>query len=51
MYNIDWKRTIDPLIDNIKNQPEFKQILQELDVKFWKKHQQIKASLEEKGLL
>jgi len=42
---------IDPLIDPVKDNPEFQQLLQEIDTKFWKNHIKIKASLEEKGLL
>ena len=41
----------DPLIELIKEQPEFRQILEEIETKFWKNHQQIKTSLVEKGLL
>ncbi len=42
---------IDPLIDPVKDKPEFQQLLQEIETKFWKNHQRIKGSLEEKGLL
>ena len=42
---------IDPLTDPIKDNPEYQQLLKELDTKFWTKHKQIKARLEEKGLL
>lgn len=42
---------IDPLVDRIKDLPEFNTILREMDVKFWEKHNQIKASLRDKGLL
>ncbi len=42
---------IDPQIDPIKDNPEFQQLLQEIETKFWKDHQRIKGSLEEKGLL
>ena len=42
---------IDPLVDNIKDLPEFKKILSEIEIKFWNYHKQIKASLEEKELL
>ena len=41
----------DPLIDNIKDLPEFNKIFGKLETKFWKSHKQIKASLEEKQLL
>ena len=42
---------IDPLIDPIKDNPEFQLLLQDIETKFWKDHQRIKGSLEEKGLL
>lgn len=41
----------DPLAGNIKDHPEFKKILKNLENKFWKNHNEIKAALEEKGLL
>ena len=42
---------IDPLIDNIKDLPEFNKILTDLEIKFWRRHKRIKASLKEKNLL
>jgi len=42
---------MDPLTDNIKDLPEFKKILSDIEIKFWNSHKQIKASLEEKELL
>ena len=42
---------IDPLIDNIKDEPEFKMHMQELKTKFWDYHEEIRISLEEKGLI
>ncbi len=42
---------IDPLIDNMKNIPEFKRLLDEIEIKFWNSHKQTKASLEEKDLV
>ena len=42
---------MDPLIDNIKDLPEFKRILNEIEVKFWRYHDQIRASLDKKELL
>jgi len=42
---------IDPLVDNIKNLPEFKKILRNIENKFWDRHKRIKESLEEKRLL
>lgn len=42
---------IDPLIDLVKDNPEFQQLLQEIETKFWQDHERIKGSLEKKGLL
>ncbi len=42
---------IDPLIDNIKDYPEFKRLLKRIETKFWNNHKKIKSSLKEKGLL
>ena len=42
---------IDPILDNIKELPEFKKILTEIENNFWDNHNQIKESLEKKGLL
>ena len=42
---------MDPLTDNIKDIPEFKKIMKDIKDKFWNKHKQIKASLEEKELI
>lgn len=41
----------DPIYDNIRELPEFKKILAEMETKFWKDHDRIKATLEEKRLL
>ncbi len=42
---------IDPLFDNIKDTPEFRKILNDLEVKFRNRQKKIKASLEAKDLL
>ncbi len=42
---------IDPLVDNIKELPEFKEIMKNIKTKFWDYHQQVKLNLEEKDLL
>lgn len=42
---------IDPLVDNIKNLPEFRKIMDDIKIKFWDSHEQIKISLDEKELL
>ncbi len=42
---------IDPLVDNIKNLPEFQNILNEIETKFRNYHEQIRSSLEEEELI
>lgn len=42
---------IDPLVDTIKDLPEFKKIMKRLTTTFWKDHKEIKLSLEKKELL
>ena len=42
---------MDPLVDNIKDLPEFKRIYKEMEAKFWKNHRQIKIALKAKGLV
>jgi TolB-like protein/Tfp pilus assembly protein PilF len=49
-----WRITIlkyDPVFDNIRELTEFKEILSEIESKFWANQKRIKASLEDKGLL
>lgn len=41
----------DPLVDNCKDLPEFKEILDDIDARFWATHEKTRAMLEEKGLL
>ncbi len=41
----------DPLIDNIREQPECKVILDEIESAFWKYHKRIRASLEVENLI
>ena len=41
----------DPLFDNVSELPEFKQIMREIEVKFWSYHKEIKDRLREKDLL
>jgi len=43
--------TLDPIMDDIKDLPEFKKIFAEIETKFWNYHEQIKASLKENELL
>jgi TolB-like protein/AraC-like DNA-binding protein/Tfp pilus assembly protein PilF len=42
---------LDPLMDNIKDLPEFKKIFSEIENKFWQNHNSITASLKNKKLL
>jgi class 3 adenylate cyclase/TolB-like protein/Tfp pilus assembly protein PilF len=42
---------LDPLFDNLRDLPEFKAITNDLETKFWQRHEQIKLSLEEKELI
>ncbi|HYX07612.1 MAG TPA: helix-turn-helix domain-containing protein [Bacteroidales bacterium] len=42
---------IDPLVDNIKELPEFNEIMKDIEMKFQENHQQIKVSLESQQLL
>lgn len=42
---------IEPLFDGIKDHPEYKTIIKEINAKFWKYHDEMRQELEEKGLL
>ena len=41
----------DPLVDNIKELPEFSKAMKKLETKFWDRHQRFRTSLKDKGLL
>lgn len=41
----------DPMFDNIREHPNFKKLLSEMEDKFWENHERVKANLKEKGLL
>lgn len=41
----------DPIMDPIRNHPDYKKVINTIETKFWDRHREIKASLEEKGLL
>ena len=41
----------DPLFENVNDLPEFKKIIREIELKFWKYHKQIKDTLKDKELL
>jgi TolB-like protein/AraC-like DNA-binding protein/Tfp pilus assembly protein PilF len=42
---------MDPLLDNLKDLPEFKKLSKKIENKFWENHEDIKTSLEGKGLI
>ena len=42
---------LEPLVDNIKNLPEFKRIFNEIETKFWNNNEVVKNTLKEKDLL
>jgi len=42
---------IDPLIDNMKDNPDFRKLLHTIDINFQKHHREMKASLEAKGVI
>jgi len=42
---------MDPLFDNIKNHPEYEEVLNDIENKFWNYHEEIKTSLKSQGLL
>jgi len=41
----------DPVFDELKKNPEFKQTMAAIEKKFWANHKKIRGMLEEKGLL
>ena len=42
---------IDPLLDDIIDLPEFKQLLHNMESRFWSKHNAIKEMLQEDGVM
>ncbi|WP_027077474.1 helix-turn-helix domain-containing protein [Maribacter antarcticus] len=42
---------INPLMKPLKNDPEFKEVIQKIEERFWKNQKQLRKSLEEKGLV
>jgi TolB-like protein/AraC-like DNA-binding protein len=42
---------MEPLVASIKDLPEFKKIMRDIENKFWNDHKKIRASLEDEGLL
>ncbi|NER10000.1 TolB amino-terminal domain-containing protein [Muriicola jejuensis] len=41
----------DPLVTPLKSHPEFPGIIQQIEDRFWKHHEQLKKTLKEKGLM
>jgi TolB-like protein/AraC-like DNA-binding protein len=41
----------DPIVEPIKDLPDFKKVMSDLETKFWNNHKKIKRTLEEKELL
>ncbi|MDX2432899.1 MAG: hypothetical protein QNK35_18310, partial [Bacteroides sp.] len=42
---------IDPLIDGMLDNPEYMDLLEEIEVRFWERQKQVQITLAEKGLL
>ncbi len=42
---------IDPLLDNIRDLPEFRNIMEDLNTKFWANHKRFRIQLEDKGVI
>lgn len=42
---------VDPVSDPLKDDPEFKKLMGDIETKFWNTHKKIRLSLEDKGLL
>ncbi len=45
------KVKVDPMFDNIRDEPEFQQIVRELEVKYQTEHERVRKWLEEQGML
>lgn len=41
----------DPMLDHLKKNPEFQKVVKEIKDKFWRRNKEIKAHMEEKGLM
>jgi hypothetical protein len=42
---------MDPVFDGVKEHPEFKKVMHDIEARFWKTHNEIKVMLEKKELL
>lgn len=43
--------TVDPVVDSVRDLPEFRKAMQQVRDRFWENHNKVRATLEEKGLL
>jgi TolB-like protein/AraC-like DNA-binding protein len=41
----------DPLMETIKDRPDFKKVMHDIESKFWRRHEEIKVRLTEEGIL
>jgi len=41
----------DPVVDSVKDLPEFKKVMHDIETRFWDTHDKIRKSLEEEDLL
>jgi hypothetical protein len=53
VYPIWWVELIkeDPLFDSIKDEPEFQQIVRDVESKYQAEHERVRKWLEEQGML
>ncbi|SMO81498.1 TolB amino-terminal domain-containing protein [Saccharicrinis carchari] len=42
---------MDPVYNGLRNHPEFKQVVQKIEDRFWDSHHQLKKTLDQKGLI
>jgi TolB-like protein len=50
LWTVTWIKT-DPLFNSIRNEPEFQQILRDVEAKYQAEHERVKKWLEEQGML
>ena len=41
----------DPIVDEIKDLPEFKEIMRDIEIKFWNRHDRMRETLVEQNLI
>lgn len=42
---------LDPVFDNVRENPEFKKVMHDIETRFWDTHRKIRKGLDKKGLL